>query len=124
MDGSIPIDQRYSLMGVGEWLINGDAIYGTRPFKKYGEGPKRMVSSGHFIQMDGEYNAENIRFTTKDNSLFVIQMGWLGSYKPFMITSLKEDSMKNVSINNISVLGVNKNYQWEQRAEGLNPNSI
>ena len=63
-DGSIPIDQRYSLMGVGEWLkINGEAIYGTRPFKIYGEGPKRMASSGHFVQMDGEYNAENIRFT-------------------------------------------------------------
>mgnify|MGYP001161102699 CR=1 FL=1 len=119
-NGLIPNQQRNSLIGMGEWLkINGEAIYGTRPFKKYGEGPKRMVSSGHFIQMDGEYTAENLRFTTKDNSLFVIQMGWLGSYKPFMITSLKEEVMKNVSIKEISVLGSDEKIQWEQTVEGL-----
>ena len=119
-DGSIPIDQRYSLMGVGEWLkINGEAIYGTRPFKIYGEGPKRMASSGHFVQMDGEYNAENIRFTKKQDSLYVIQMGWIGSNKSFIIKCLNADSMSNVSIKNISVLGSNEVIQWEQCTEGL-----
>ena len=40
-----------------------------RAHLRHGEGPKRMASSGHFVQMDGEYNAENIRFTKKQDSL-------------------------------------------------------
>lgn len=119
-NGSIPNEQRHSLIGMGEWLrINGEAIYGTRPFKIYGEGPKRMVSSGHFIQMDGAYNAENLRFTTKGNSLFVIQMGWLGSFKPFIVSSLNKDVMSNVVIEEVSVLGSDEQIQWEHTDEGL-----
>ena len=119
-DGSIPLEQRHSLLGVGDWLkVNGEAIYGTRPFKIYGEGPKRMASSGHFVQMDSEYNAENIRFTTKDNNLYVIQMGWLGSHKEFTVNCLNHDNLANTQIKEVSVIGSDESIQWEKSDEGL-----
>ena len=72
-DGIISSEQQEALLGMGTWLrANGEAIYDTRPFVVYGEGPKRLVSSGHFTQMTGEYNEENIRFTTNGLSLIHI----------------------------------------------------
>jgi alpha-L-fucosidase len=39
-DGSIPDAQQKILQSVGEWLrINGEGIYDSRPWKRYGEGP-------------------------------------------------------------------------------------
>ena len=119
-DGSIPMEQRHSLIGVGDWLkVNGEAIYGTRPFRIYGEGPKRMESSGHFVQMNGEYSAENIRFTTKENCLYVIQMGWLGSHEEFTINSLNLDSLANTQVKDVSVIGSDESIEWEISDEGL-----
>ena len=119
-DGSIPLEQMHSLLGVGDWLkLNGEAIYGTRPFKIYGEGPKRMASSGHFVQMNGEYSAENIRFTTKDNNLYVIQMGWLGSHKEFTVNCLNHDNLANTQIKEISVIGSDESIIWKKSDEGL-----
>ena len=119
-DGSIPLEQRHSLLGVGDWLkVNGEAIYETRPFKIYGEGPKRMASSGHFVQMVSEYNAENLRFTTKDNNLYVIQMGWLGSHKEFTVNCLNHNNLANTQIKEISVIGSNESIRWERSDEGL-----
>lgn len=39
-DGVIPAEQQEILRSVGQWLkVNGEAIYGTRPWHVYGEGP-------------------------------------------------------------------------------------
>lgn len=39
-DGSIPEAQQKILLAIGEWLrVNGEGIYDSRPWIKYGEGP-------------------------------------------------------------------------------------
>ncbi len=43
-DGTIPDEVQQVLRDVGSWLkVNGDAIYGTRPWKTFGEGPTQVV---------------------------------------------------------------------------------
>ena len=76
-DGTIPDEVQQVLRDVGSWLaVNGDAIYGTRPWKVYGEGPTQ-VAAGSFHDTDtATYTAEDFRFTTKGNALYAIEMGW------------------------------------------------
>lgn len=118
--GVIPQAQRDSLLGVGKWLrANSEAIYGTRPYKIYGEGPKRLQSSGHFVEMSSEYNEENIRFTVKGNNIFAIQMGWPGSRKQVLITSFAKQLRKGVQISNVSVVDSPEQIRWKLTDQGL-----
>jgi alpha-L-fucosidase len=75
-DGSLPDDQREILQNVGEWLgTNGEAIYGTRPWKIFGEGPTK-IASGDFKENTRPLDAADLRFTTKGELLYAIFMGW------------------------------------------------
>ncbi len=119
-DGTIPDEQRESLLGMGIWLrANGEAIYGTRPFRTYGEGPKRLTSSGHFVEMSGEYTSENIRFTQKGTTVFAIQLGWPGSRKQVQIKSLGRGTLKDRVITRVSVVDSPESIEWECQDEAL-----
>ena len=76
-DGTIPDEVQKVLLAVGNWLsINGDAIYGTRPWKIYGEGPTR-VKPGPFHDTETQaYTAEDFRFTAKASDLYAIELAW------------------------------------------------
>jgi alpha-L-fucosidase len=119
-DGVIPEAQKASLLGMGKWLrANGEAIYGTRPFAVYGEGPKRLATSGHFVQMSGEYTAENFRFTTRGSTIYAIQMGWPGGDKDVMIRSLGTDSIAGLEISNVSIIDSPQEISWKLTEAGL-----
>lgn len=76
-DGTIPDQVQQVLREVGAWLnLNGDAIYGTRPWRTYGEGPTE-VAAGSFHDTDtANYTADDFRFTTKGTTLYAIELGW------------------------------------------------
>ncbi len=119
-EGIIPEAQKQSLLGMGRWLrANGEAIFGTRPFVVYGEGPKRMASSGHFVQMTGAYNEENIRFTTKGNTVYAIQMGWPGSKKEVLIGSFAKANRGNLEVKAVSVVDSPEKIDWKLTDQGL-----
>ena len=58
-DGKIPLLQQERLLDLGHWLdINGEAIYGTRPYKKfYVMKPVTVVRSDQEINFDWKRNA-------------------------------------------------------------------
>ena len=72
-DGTIPKDDQEILREIGAWLkINGEAIYGTRPWKVFGEGPTKVVD-GPFADTKREpFTAQDIRFTQKNGALYAI----------------------------------------------------
>jgi alpha-L-fucosidase len=73
-DGSLPPEPLKFLHEMADWMsINGEAIYGTRPWKIFGEGPTK-AASGHF-QENTAYTPNDIRFTTKNGALYAITLG-------------------------------------------------
>lgn len=74
-DGKIPEEQQRILLEIGKWPeVNGEAIYGTRPWKVYGEGPTEGMG-GEFTDVMGEaFTSRDIRFTTKGDTLYAITL--------------------------------------------------
>lgn len=118
-DGTIPDQVQQVLLAVGQWLkVNGDAIYSTRPWKVYGEGPTK-VAAGSFHDTDTQpYTAEDFRFTTKGSDLFAIELGWPGTGEA-LIHSLGADGLPGQHIQTVSLLGSDAKLSYQQEADGL-----
>jgi alpha-L-fucosidase len=117
-DGTIPEEVQQVLRDVGSWLaVNGDAIYGTRPWKVYGEGPTK-VEAGSFHDTDtANYTAEDFRFTTKGNDLYVIELGW-PTGKEAVIRSLGT-AVGTLKIESVALLGSDAKLEFQQQPDGL-----
>ena len=98
-DGTIPDDQRQLLHEIGRWLhVNGEAIYGTRPWTTSGEG-------------------KNIRFTTRGDTLYALFMAWPAG--DAVITSLAPDVGPAGQVEHVTLLGVPADLTFNQDAAGL-----
>ena len=64
-DGSIDADEVKIVGDIGAWLkVNGEAIYATRPWKVFGEGPStKAFEKGQF---DGQSDTHKTPFTPED----------------------------------------------------------
>jgi len=117
-DGTIPDEVQQVLRDVGSWLaVNGDAIYGTRPWRVYGEGPTQ-VAAGSFHDTDtANYTAEDFRFTTKGNALYAIELGWSAGGEA-VIHSLGT-TVGSRKVESVTLLGSDARIQARQEADGL-----
>jgi len=78
-DGTITPPAQRLLRGIGAWLeVNGEAIYETRPWLTFGEGPTSNTGGGFSERKDKPYTSRDIRFTrSKDGgTLYVIVLDW------------------------------------------------
>lgn len=119
-DGTIPDNQREVLETIGKWLdANGEAIYGTRPWKKFGEGPTEYDPAdfnidGHF-QGEIHYTPEDVRFTTKGDTLYAISLGTPEG--ALTIKSLDTESAGEIS--EVTALSGDFVAEWSQDDGGL-----
>ena len=117
-DGTIPEEVQQVLLEAGSWLnVNGDAIYGTRPWRTYGEGPTK-VAAGSFHDTDtAHYTPEDFRFTTKADALYVIGLEWPANGEA-VIRSLAA-TVGSRSVQTVSLLGSDAKPKFQQRPDGL-----
>ena len=119
-DGTIPNEVQQTLLGVGAWLkVNGDAIYGTRAWTTYGEGPTK-VQAGSFHDTDTvNYTAEDFRFTTKGSDLFAIELAWPAGSEVVVktLSSTGRPEMRKIAA--VHLLGSDATLQFTQAADGL-----
>ena len=97
------------------WLaVNGEAIYGTRPWTRFGEGPTE-VEEGYFTDTKRKsYTSADVRFTTKDGALYAICLGWPET--AWAIQSLGTGAGKVASV---ALLGSEAALTWKQDADRL-----
>lgn len=99
-DGTIPEDQRDVLVTIGKWLdVNGEAIYGTRPWTKFAEP-----------------GTPAYRFTTKGNTLYAIASGQPNG--DAVIRSLASDKVAG-KVETVELLGQPGHLQFTRNTDGL-----
>lgn len=110
-DGTIDEEEKKIVSTIGRWFkINGEAIYGTVPYKIYGEGPSTKKSRKKNLQKIKCTN-KDIRFTQKDNTVYAL---CLNSKRGTI--RIKTFADKKNQIKSISVLGVpNCSYNFGEK---------
>ncbi|MER7243346.1 alpha-L-fucosidase [Kribbella sp. NPDC000426] len=75
-DGTIDVECSQLLEDLGAWMrVCGEGIYGTRPFRVFGEGPSTVVIKG-FTEDRVSWTSTDYRFTRRDNTLYAFQLAW------------------------------------------------
>jgi alpha-L-fucosidase len=119
-DGSLPETYRHELLDIGRWLkMNGEAIYATRPFKIFGEGPFQLPkASTQFNDNQYRYTAEDIRFTqSKDGkTLYAILLDW-PTNQTITIKSLGSNALPTAK--SVTLLANGKKLKLSQSVAGL-----
>ena len=117
-NGTIPEDQKQRLREMGKWLkLNGEAIYGSRPWLIYGEGPTETLT-GHLADMNFDgFGDQDIRFTTRDGQLYAIALGWPES-GVLPIRSLGT-SKYNGKVSSVELIGSSSKISFKQTVEAL-----
>jgi alpha-L-fucosidase len=103
------------------WMsVNSEAIYGTRPWKIFGEGPN-MVSAGAFHgDTVARLGAKDVRFTrTKDNrAIYAIILGLPNQEMTVEALGLSSKTSPG-RIAKVEVLGARHTPVWKQTEIGL-----
>jgi alpha-L-fucosidase len=118
-DGTIPDEEQQILRDVGKWLrVNGEAIYGTRPFLVFGEGPTK-VGGGMFTDTNrAAFTGEDFRFTVKKNTLYAICLAWPG--KVAHVRSLADKNLRfGGTVTKVELLGHKEGLRWSNGPGGL-----
>ncbi|MDQ2946048.1 MAG: alpha-L-fucosidase, partial [Acidobacteriota bacterium] len=106
---------------ITRWMaINSEGIYATRPWKIFGEGPgvDSAAGGGMNERTRKDLTANDVRFTTKDNTMYAFVMGW--PEKESAIPALALGGKNSVpKIRNVDLLGHSGKLKWAQDETGL-----
>jgi arylsulfatase A-like enzyme/alpha-L-fucosidase len=117
-DGVIPAESVANLLAVGDWLkVNGDAIYGTEPWKVDHEGPTQIQMKGTKHREESgtelEFESNDFWFTRKGNSVYVIALA-----RP-ETGQISVQALRGHGVEAIRLLGSSQEVTWTEGAESV-----
>jgi len=123
-DGTIDSDEVAVVEGIAAWMdVNKEAIFGTRPWKVFGEGPASdnvapLTAQGFNEGKGKPFTADDIRFTKKGDTLYAISLG--RPIQPLHIKSLGTGAgLLGKPIAKVSLLGSDETITWSQAPDAL-----
>lgn len=115
-DGTIPDPAVDLFHNLGRWMdVNGEAIFGSRPWKVFGEGPTSLAggSFGEEHEKGLKFTPQDIRFTSKNGAIYAIFLAWPeGEAKIKSLGSASQNAPGKIS--QVQLLGAEGNLQWHQ----------
>ena len=119
-DGTVDEKERAVCAGIGDWMkINGEGIYGTRTWKKFGSGPQadgpgeRLNAQGFNEGRGKPATAEDLRYTTKDGALYVFTLVPPKAGAKVSVPDL------DAKVKKVSLLGFDKPVKWTNDGSAL-----
>ena len=125
-NGSIDEQERVIVEEIGQWMaVNSEGIYDTRPWHIYGEGPSTreaaapMSGAGFNEGKNNPFTADDIRFTTKDSTIYAFVLGWPADGKVSINAMRSGSEHLKKSISRVELVGRKAPLAFRQTAEGL-----
>jgi alpha-L-fucosidase len=121
-NGMLDAEELKILSAITAWMaVNGEAIYATRPWKVFGEGPATQRTSANEKFNENRrkaLTAQDVRFTTRGRTLYAFVMGWPD--EEAVIAPLAANGpLTTGRINNVELLGFPGKVQWTRDETGL-----
>lgn len=122
-NGTIDPTEERIVGEIGAWIkVNGESIYGTRPWVVYGEGPS--VESANPIRAQGfnegrvKMTSNDIRFNQKGKVLYVTVLGV--PTESVLVKSLgKNSQVFKGRVRGVELLGSKEKLTWKQEQDAL-----
>ncbi|HVN04750.1 MAG TPA: alpha-L-fucosidase [Bryobacteraceae bacterium] len=112
--GELDAEERAILDEITEWMaVNSEGIYGTRPWKVFGDGPSTQLKADAAFNENArkDLTAADIRYTTKGGTLYAFVMRWPDEMA--ILPSVTE------RVENVEMLGYRGSMHWAQNPSGL-----
>jgi alpha-L-fucosidase len=117
-DGTLDSDEQTVVAGITHWMgINRECIFGTRPWKIFGEGPASVAEplrAQGFNEGRGKpMTADDVRFTTRNGAIYMIELGV--PTQELQVKSLGTAArLLDRPIEHIALIGSEEQILWKQ----------
>jgi alpha-L-fucosidase len=124
-DGSIDELERQIVVEIGVWMkLNSKSIYGTRPWKIFGEGPQQgsagdLTAQGFNEGKGKPFTSEDIRFVQKDKKLYATVMAWPENGTVIIKNLGKESPYHSEKIRQIKLVSTGEKLEFKQNSNAL-----
>lgn len=117
-DGTIDEQEREVVEGIADWMqVNSEAVYDTRPWRVFGEGPSvseqvPLKGPGFNEGRAQPFSAADVRFTAKGNTLYAILLG--EPTGKIALRALGSESEYSAPVEQVELLGRDASISWNQ----------